>query len=97
MRTVPYPTPGEILLHEFLGPMGVTQDDLAQAIGVPLHHIAQIVAGETGVTASVGLRLSRYFGTSDAYWSGLQASYELAKAREELAEALADIKPLARL
>ena len=80
MRKVPYPHPGEILLEEFLRPMEITQYRLAKEIGVPQRRIGQIVAGKRAVTADTGLRLSRFFGMSDALWIGLQMDYDAAKA-----------------
>lgn len=94
MRTVPYPTPGEILLEEFLKPMGVSQYRLAKEISVPQIRISEIVAGKRAVTVNTGLRLSRYFGTSDEFWTGLQLSYDQACAKDTLADVLAKIKPL---
>lgn len=76
MRTVPYPTPGEILLHEFLEPMGITQNRLARSIGVAKRRIEQIVSGDRTISADTDLRLSRYFGTSNGFWTGLQESYD---------------------
>jgi addiction module HigA family antidote len=94
-RQVPYPTPGEILREEFLEPLGITQYRLAKEIGVPQARIGEIVAGKRSVTADTGLRLSRFFGMSDGFWTGLQLDYDTAMARERLAEALEKIKPLA--
>lgn len=96
MRAVPYPTPGEILLEEFLKPLGITQYRLAKEIRVPQRRIGEIVAGKRAVTADTGLRLSRYFGTSDEFWTGLQLSYDQAKAKDALADVLATIRPLER-
>ena len=73
MRKVPYPTPGEILIEEFLQPMGITQYRLAKEIGVPQRRIGEIVAGTRGITPDTGLRLSRFFAISDGFWIGLQA------------------------
>lgn len=67
MRQVPYPTPGEILLEEFLKPMGISQYRLAKEIGLPQRRIGEIVAGKRGVMADTGLRLSRFFGLSDNF------------------------------
>ena len=78
MRTVSYPAPGEILLHEFLEPLGITQYRLAKAIGVSQRRIGEIVTGQRAVTADTGLRLSRYFGVSDTFWIGLQADFDAA-------------------
>jgi len=90
-REIPYPTPGEILLEEFLKPMGITQDRLAKEIGVPQRRIGEIVAGKRAVTADTGLRLSRFFGTSDGFWVGLQTDYDTAKAKDALSEVLSRI------
>jgi len=93
MRDVPYPHPGEILMEEFLKPMGITQYRLAKAIAVPQRHITEIVAGARGITADTGLRLSRFFGTSEGFWTGLQLDHDAALAKDVLAETLAKIKP----
>jgi addiction module HigA family antidote len=93
MRTVPYPTPGEILLEEFLKPMEISQYRLAKEIGVPQRRIGEIVAGKRGVTADTGLRLSRFFGTSEGFWTGLQDDHDRAVAKDTLGKALALIKP----
>lgn len=93
MRIVPYPTPGEILLHEFLEPMGISQYRLAKSIGVPQRRIGQIVSGDRAVTADTGLRLSRFFGMSDGFWTGLQAGYDAAMTKDKLADVLAKIEP----
>ncbi|HJR13977.1 MAG TPA: HigA family addiction module antitoxin [Rhodanobacteraceae bacterium] len=93
MRNIPYPTPGEILLEEFLKPMGITQYRLAKAIGVPQRRIGEIVSGKRSVTADTGLRLSRFFGTSEGFWTGLQDDHDRAVAKETLAGTLADISP----
>lgn len=93
MRTVPYPTPGEILLHEFLEPLGITQYRLAKAIGVSQRRIGEIVTGHRAVTADTGLRLSRHFGVSDMFWIGLQADFDAAMTKERLADVLARIEP----
>ncbi|OHB72086.1 MAG: addiction module antidote protein, HigA family [Planctomycetes bacterium RBG_16_43_13] len=92
-RRVPYPTPGEILLEEFLKPMGITQYRLAKEIGVPQRRIGEIVAGKRAVTTDTGLRLSRFFGLSDGFWERLQIDYDLAVHRDEMAETLNKIKP----
>ncbi|MCC6295181.1 MAG: HigA family addiction module antidote protein [Pseudomonadales bacterium] len=78
MRKVPYPHPGEILLEAFLKPMGITQYQLTKEIGVPQRRIGEIVAGTRGVTADTGLRLSRFLGMSDGFWTGLQTDHDAA-------------------
>ncbi|MCL2160329.1 MAG: HigA family addiction module antitoxin [Betaproteobacteria bacterium] len=91
-REIPYPHPGEILLEEFLKPLGISQYRLAKEIGVPQRRISEIVAGKRAVTVDTGLRLSAFFGMSDGFWSGLQADYDTARARDALAETLARIQ-----
>ena len=93
MRKVPYPHPGNILLEEFLQPMGITQYRLAKEIGVPQRRIGEIVAGTRSVTADTGLRLSRFFGMSDGFWIGLQMDYDAANTKAALEKTLAEIKP----
>jgi addiction module HigA family antidote len=80
--------PGEILLEEFLIPMGVSQNRLARDIGVPPRRINEIVHGKRAITADTALRLARYFGTSETFWMGLQADYDLENARERLGDRL---------
>jgi len=94
MRQVPYPKPGEILLEEFLKPMGISAYRLAKEIGVPQMRISEIVAGNRAITVDTGLRLSRYFGLNDGFWTGLQLDHDSALARDTLSEVLAKIKPL---
>jgi addiction module HigA family antidote len=96
MRKVPYPHPGEILLEEFLKPMGITQYRLAKEIGVSQRRIGEIVAGTRSVTADTGLRLSQFFGMSEGFWIGLQMDHDAAKAKDSLAKTLAKIKPWPR-
>ena len=96
MRKVPYPHPGEILLEEFLKPMGITQYRLAKEIGVPQRRIGEIVAGTRAVTADTGLRLSRFFSMSEDFWIGLQMDYDAAKAKDSLTKTLAKIRPWTR-
>ena len=89
---VAWPHPGEILLHEFLEPMGLTQYRLAKEIGVPQRRIGEIVADARSVTMDTGLRLSRFFGTSDEFWAGLQLDYDAAVAKEKMADVLGQIR-----
>ena len=86
--------PGELLLEEFLKPMGVSQYRLAKAINVPPRRINEIVHGERAVTADTALRLSRFFGLSDAYWLNVQARYDLEMARDRIGDELAAIEVL---
>ena len=96
MRKAPYPHPGEILMEEFLQPMGITQYRLAKEIGVPQRRIGEIVAGARSVTADTGLRLSRFFGMSEGFWTGLQMDFDAAKTKDALARTLAKIRPWPR-
>ncbi len=86
--------PGEILSEEFLGPMSVSQYQLAKSIGVPALRISQIVRGRRSVTADTALRLSKYFGLNDSYWLRLQARFDERVAKQQLARELTRIEPL---
>jgi antitoxin HigA-1 len=86
--------PGEILLEEFLGPLEVSQYQLAKAVGVPARRINEIVHGQRRITADTALRLARYFGTSERFWMNLQARYDLEVEKDRLGGALDDIQPL---
>lgn len=92
MRTVPYPHPGEILKEEFLDPMGITAYRLSKSIDVPQTRISDILAGERSITADTGLRLSRFFGTSDEFWVKLQLDYDTATVREKIGVQLKEIQ-----
>jgi addiction module HigA family antidote len=82
-----------VLREEFLSPMGLTAHALAMALHVPAPRINDIVREQRGVTADTAMRLSRFLGTSAEFWMGLQADFEMARARDALAEDLATIKP----
>ncbi len=86
-------TPGELLLEEFLKPIGISQYRLAKEIDVPAQRISEIVAGKRAVTADTDLRLCRFFGLSNGYWLRAQVAYDTEVAQEALAEALKKIKP----
>jgi len=90
-REIPYPRPGEILLEEFLKPMGISQYRLAKEIDVPQQRIGDIVTGKRAITADTGLRLSRFFGMNDGFWVGLQVDFDTANAKDALADVLAKI------
>ncbi|HXZ47858.1 MAG TPA: HigA family addiction module antitoxin [Usitatibacter sp.] len=92
-RRVAPVSPGEMLAEEFLKPMGITNYRLAKEIGVPPQRIGEIVAGRRSVTADTDLRLCRFFGLSEGWWLRLQADHDTRKAKLELAEELAKIKP----
>jgi len=85
--------PGEILLHEFLEPFNLSQNKLAQDIGVSPRRINEIIHGKRAVTADTALRLARYFQMSPQFWMGLQMDYELDLEKDRLAEILVrDVK-----
>ena len=86
-------TPGELLLEEFLKPMGITQYRLAKEIGVPPQRISEIVAGRRAITADTDLRLCRFFGLSNGYWLRAQAAHDTEVAERKLSVILTKIKP----
>lgn len=86
-------TPGEILLEEFLKPMGLSQYRLAKEIDVPAQRISEIVAGKRAVTADTDLRLCRFFGLSGGYWLRAQAAHDTEVAERELRPVLKKIRP----
>lgn len=86
--------PGEVLMLDFIEPMGVTQHRLAVDVGVPPRRINEIVHGKRRISADTALRLARYFGTSDRFWLNLQTRYDLEVERDHLGPALAGITPL---
>jgi addiction module HigA family antidote len=90
---IPNPTPGDMLLADFLEPMGLSQNALARAIGVPPRRINEIVLGKRSITADTDLRLARYFGVSEGFWLGVQADYELMERRRKIGPELARITP----
>ena len=88
--------PGEVLLEEFLEPMGISQYRLANDISVSPRRINEIVHGKRAVTADTALRLSRYFGTSEKFWLNLQTGYDLDVERDRLGDRLeAEVLPRA--
>ena len=80
--------PGEILLEEFLKPMGISQYRLAKATSVPARRINEIVHGKRSITADTALRLSRYFGMSDRFWMNLQSRYDIELEKDRLGSRL---------
>ena len=95
MTTLRNVHPGEVLNEEFLQPMGVSQNALARAVGVPPRRINEIVLGKRAVTADTALRLARAFGTSPEFWMNLQASYDLEETERAIAPVLRSVEPLA--
>ena len=90
---LPAITPGEMLLEEFLTPMGISQYRLAKEIAVPPQRIGEIVAGKRAITADTDLRLCRFFGLSNGYWLRAQIAHDTEVAQDALAKTLAKIKP----
>jgi addiction module HigA family antidote len=84
--------PGEILLEEFMRPFELSQNSLARATGVPPRRINEIVLGKRGITADTALRLAAFFGTSEGFWMGLQADYDLEEARSVIARELTRVE-----
>ena len=85
--------PGEMLLEEFLDPMGLTQRELADAIQVPYQRVNEIVNGRRGITPSTALRLAKFFGTSPDFWMNLQLRWDLYHAKRAEKRALEAIQP----
>jgi addiction module HigA family antidote len=86
--------PGEVLMEDFIEPLGITQHKVAVAIDVPPRRINEIVHGKRRITADTALRLARYFGTTDLFWINLQNRYDLEVERDALGESLDRIEPL---
>ena len=94
-KSLPNIHPGEVLLEEFLLPMEISQNALARAAGVPPRRINEIVLGKRGITADTALRLAKVFGTSEGFWLGLQADYDLEESRNSIGAELDQIERLA--
>ena len=86
--------PGEVLREEFLLPLGLSAHALAMALHVPAPRINDIARERRAVTADTAMRLARFFGTSAEFWMELQADYEMARVRDDLADELAAIRPM---
>lgn len=86
--------PGEILFEEFINPLGISQSKLARDIDVPPRRINEIVHGLRAITADTDLRLSRALGTSEGFWLGLQADYDLEERKGQISNKLKKIVPL---
>ena len=94
-KRLPNIHPGEVLLEEFLLPMKISQNTLVRAMGVPPRRINEIVLGKRGITADTALRLAKAFGTSEGFWLGLQADYDLEESRKQICADLDQIERLA--
>jgi addiction module HigA family antidote len=96
VREIPPIHPGEILLEEYLKPMGISQYRLAKDIHVDPRRINEIIHGQRSITADTALRLARYFGTSERFWLNLQSHYDLELQKMELGDRLEkEVKTLA--
>lgn len=95
MKTLPNIHPGEVLNEEFLQPLGISQNALARAMHVPPRRINEIVLGKRGITADTAVRLAAALGTSERFWIGLQADYDLEEAHKSLEGTVAMIEQIA--
>ena len=80
--------PGEVLMEEFLAPLGISQYRLAKEISVPARRINEIVLGKRAISPDTALRLSRYFGLSERFWMNLQTRYDLEREKDRLQDRL---------
>jgi addiction module HigA family antidote len=96
VRMLPPVHPGEVLVEEYLEPLGLSQYALAKATGIPVARINRIALGKRAITAETALRLARYFGTSVGFWVNLQSQYEVAVATRKFgAKVERDVRPRA--
>ncbi|MGB0722916.1 MAG: HigA family addiction module antitoxin [Gammaproteobacteria bacterium] len=91
---VPKTTPGDLLRHDFMEPFQLSANALAAALKVPTNRITAILNGTRAVSADTALRLARAFGTSPEFWLNAQTSYDMARAREKLGNALQEVRLL---
>jgi antitoxin HigA-1 len=92
-KLIANPAPGEMLLLDFIEPLGLSQNSLARAIGVSPRRINEIVLGKRSITADTDLRLARYFGLSEGFWLGVQADFDLLERRRQIGAELEQIAP----
>jgi len=96
MADFPPAHPGEVLREDFLKPLGLSQYALSKAIGVPQIRVSEIVNGKRAITPDTALRLARYFRTSAEFWMGMQATYDLELARDQIGKKInARVQPRA--
>jgi addiction module HigA family antidote len=93
-ENVDVPNIGEVLVQEFLGPMNISQNALAKALSIPQNRLSDIINGKRGISADTDLRLCRYFGLTDGYFSGMQMDFERIAARRKIQGELEKIVPL---
>ena len=95
MTALPNIHPGEILLEEFLLPLGISQNALARAMNVPPRRINEIVLGKRAITADTAVRLAAALGTSERFWLGLQTDFDLEETHRSLGKAIGQIERIA--
>jgi addiction module HigA family antidote len=94
---IPPVHPGEVLMEDYLKPMGISQNQLAMSMRVPSGRITEIVQGKRGITAETALRLARAIGTTPGFWMNLQARYDLRVAEDKLGDVLEkEVVPITR-
>jgi addiction module HigA family antidote len=91
------PTIGKVLASEFLEPLNISQNALAKALGIPQNRISDIVNGKRGISADTDLRLCKYFGLSEGYFSGMQMDFERIRARQKISKELEKIIPIKKV
>jgi addiction module HigA family antidote len=97
MRMSPPITPGEILLEEYLKPMGISQNAMARAIGVPPRAVNEIVLGRRAITPTMSIRFGAFFGQSEAFWHGLQVECDFRALAKKRGQLVAGITPAQEL
>jgi len=90
----PPTTPGEMLKEEFLEPMGLTEQQLADGIGISYQRVNELIHGKRGITTSTALRLAKYFGTSPDFWLNMQKANELYHVMQQEGEQIENIQPI---
>ena len=90
--SIKWPHPGEVLMEDFLKPLGISQYRIAKDIGVPARRVNEIVKGQRGISADTALRLAAFFGTDAISWMNLQAEYDLRTAKSSMSNVLAQIR-----
>ena len=90
-------TPGEILLEDYMKPLGLTQNGLARALGVPPRRVNEIIHGKRGITLDTSLRIGRYFGQSARFWLNVQTECDLRNAKQLMERVAREVHPMAKV
>ena len=90
-------TPGEILLEDYMKPMGLTQNALARALGVPPRRVNEIIHGKRGITLDTSLRMGRYFRQSERFWLNVQTECDLRNAKQLMERVAREVHPMAKV